>query len=161
MSVSLKEDSDLLQLQNFLTFRMAKVQARLNAQAMRILKKTAGIGLSQWRVIAMIGTGGGEPVLAAEIKRATGYDKGLFSRTLRGLIDDGLILSTTVREDQRRQALCLTAAGAAVYNRTLPVMRRRQENLRNTLEPQEVSALYTALEKLELAAEYVETDACD
>ncbi|MEM9319975.1 MAG: MarR family winged helix-turn-helix transcriptional regulator [Pseudomonadota bacterium] len=142
-------ERDALQLQDFLTFRLAKVQARLNAQAIRILKDTAGISLSQWRVIAVVGAGGENTVLAADIKRVMGYDKGLFSRTLHRLIEQGFVTSQTDTGDQRRQALALTETGKALFDRTLPIMQARQHSLRSALEQDELDALCSGLEKLE------------
>ncbi|MEM6825258.1 MAG: MarR family winged helix-turn-helix transcriptional regulator [Pseudomonadota bacterium] len=146
------EEQDLLQLQNFLTYRLARVQARLNAQAVRLLKETAGINLSQWRVIAMIGSGGDDTVLAADLKRIMGFDKGLFSRTVRGLMADGLVTSAVDERDQRCQRLALTNSGRALYNSTLPVMRARQERLQDALDADELVALLSGLDKLETAA---------
>ena len=147
------DEPDLLQLQSFLTYRLARAQARLNAQAGRLLKEASGISLSQWRVLAMIGAGGEDTVLAADLKRMMGFDKGLFSRTLRGMMDDGLVNSVTDEADRRRQKLALTEAGRALYDKTLPVMRARQRRLRAALEPAELDALHSALLKLEAAAD--------
>jgi DNA-binding MarR family transcriptional regulator len=143
------KDQDLLQLQSFLTFRLARVHARLNTQAGNLLRQTSDISLSQWRVLAMIGAGGADTVFAADIRRLMGFDKGLFSRTLQGLIKDGLVSSATDIQDHRRQRLSLTEDGREVYDRTLPVMRGRQNKLRAALEPEELTALMSALDKLE------------
>jgi DNA-binding MarR family transcriptional regulator len=152
------DDPDLTQLQHFLTFRLARVQARLNAQAIRILKETSGIGLSQWRVLAMIGSDETGTARAAEIKRVTGFDKGMFSRTVRTLIAAGLVTSDTVEEDHRRQTLRLTGAGRALYERTLPVMRARQRRLREALDEEELTALFSALRKLEAEVDRQEAE---
>jgi len=143
------KDPELMPLRSFLTFRLARVHARLNTQAGNLLKQTSGISLSQWRVLAMIGSGGEDTVSAADIKRLVGFDKGLFSRTLQGLIREGLVTSVIDAQDHRRQRLSLTEAGRTVYDRTLPAMRARQEKLRAALEPEELAALFSALDKLE------------
>lgn len=144
---------DLLQLQNFLTYRMARVQARLNAQGMRYLKEKAGISLTQWRVIAMIGSGGEDTVMASELKRMMGFDKGMFSRTVKQLMEVGLLTSGTDETDHRRQRLALTADGRALYQKTLPLMRERQQRLRDAIGEQDLAVFFSALEKLEAAVE--------
>lgn len=148
-----EDPPDLLQLQSFLTYRLARVQAKLNAQGMRVLKEAAGIGLTQWRVIAMLGVSGEDPIIAADLQRIVDVDKGLLSRTIRGLAEDGYVVSIPDEDDHRRHQLALTEAGQALYEQTLPVMRRRQAQLRAALTVEEIEVLFTALEKLETAVE--------
>jgi hypothetical protein len=49
----------------------------------------------------------------------------------------------------KQRALRLTEAGRALYERTLPVMRARQRSLREALNEAELTALFSALRKLE------------
>lgn len=147
-----------IQLQGFLTYRLARVQSKLNAQGIRVLKEVAGLGLSQWRVIAMIKAGEGNIALTADLIRSMGLDKGLISRTVRKLKEAGLVKAVADPVDHRRQLLALTDAGHAIYDQTLPAMQRRQEKLREALEPGQLDALISALNRLEAAVDSEELE---
>jgi DNA-binding MarR family transcriptional regulator len=145
---------DPLPLDQFLTYRLARVQARLNVQAAVLLKRHAGLTLSQWRIIALIGSGGHTKV--SDFTRSMGLDKGLVSRNVRLLVEKGLVASARDTADLRVQRLRLTRSGQALFEQTLPKMRERQRYLRAALDPSELAVLYGALVKLEAAAEWRE-----
>lgn len=135
----------------FLTYRLSRVQARLSAQASRILRDHAGITITQWRIIAVLGEGARRT--SAQLSRMTAMDKGLISRNVKSLAAEGLISVTRDRNDNRALYLGLTDKGRRVYDHTMPRMRARQEALRAYLEDGEEDALTRALDKLERAAE--------
>ncbi|MCX2720839.1 MarR family winged helix-turn-helix transcriptional regulator [Roseibium salinum] len=146
---------DDLPLNRFLTYRLSRVQAKLNAQSTRLLHRQAGLGVTQWRIIAHLGNADG-PVRASEIKRFAAIDKGLFSRKLKELVEDDLVATGQDPHDQRVQKLHLTEKGRRLYESTLPVMQARQRSLRRQFDAEELRVLFTALDKLEEAAELTE-----
>lgn len=148
-----EQESDL-PLQQFLTYRFSRVQAKLNAQATRLLRAQAGITLIQWRIIALIGAAGRSR--SSELSRHAALDKGLLSRNLKTLIADGLVTACDDDTDNRAQNLALSPRGRQLYDATLPVMRARQRALRGALDPRELACLYSALDKLEIAADLTE-----
>ncbi|WP_422037103.1 MarR family winged helix-turn-helix transcriptional regulator [Roseibium sp.] len=153
------EDADALfaqPLHQFLTYRLSRVQAKLNTQAQRILSQAADISLIQWRIIALIGSSGESH--AGELTRRAALDKGLFSRNLKTLIKRGLVSSREDDADHRISILSLTEGGHALYQKVLPIMRARQSALRSTMSKSELDTLYRALDKLEIAAERDDLD---
>jgi len=138
-------------LDQFLTFRLSRVQAKLNVQAARLLSEKAGLTLSQWRIIALIGSQ--ETGLASELTRRSAMDKGLFSRKLKSLTEAGLVESRPHEADHRAQVLSLTAAGRRKYEETLPHMQARQAGLQAELTETERAVFFAVLDKLDLAAE--------
>ena len=148
---AIEDGAEPLPLHRFLTFRLMRVHTKLNAQATRILRETSGLTLSQWRVLALIGAEG--EARMSDIARATALDKGLLSRNLKALIEAGQIEANADDADHRAQKLRLSAAGQALFERTLPVMRARQARLRADLSAEELETFYTVLDKLEHAAE--------
>ena len=142
---------DGVPLQQFITYRLARLHAKLNAQASRILAAHAGITLTQWRLIALIG--GKDEITLTEINRATQMDKGQLSRTIKGLLGNGMIASRSSLNDQRQQLLTLTEAGRGIYHETLPKMQARQRLLMDSLRPEEKTLIFSAIDKLELASE--------
>ncbi len=144
-------DIRTLQVQQFLTYRISRVYAKLNAQASHILGQKNGLSLAKWRIIALLAIAGETTPNA--ISRKAAIDKGLLSRKLRGLIDDGLVTSRRDESDHRQQLIALSEAGRTVFEDTLPSMRKRQAYLLNTLTDQEERVLFSALEKISAAAE--------
>ncbi|WP_434055829.1 MAG: MarR family winged helix-turn-helix transcriptional regulator [Roseibium sp.] len=153
------EDSDTFfaqPLHQFLTYRLSRVQAKLNTQAQRILSEAADISLIQWRIIALIGSSGDSH--AGELTRRAALDKGLFSRNLKTLMKRGMVTSREDKADHRIAILSLTGDGHALYQKVLPIMRARQRALRSSMTKSELDTLHSALDKLEIAAERDDLD---
>lgn len=141
-------------LREFVTFRIARVQAKLNAQASHVLKKNAGLTLVQWRIIFVIADLG---VTSSNVVcKATAMDKGLVSRKLKNLVQLGLVQSRTKEGDHRQHLLSLTDEGAQVYRKTLPIMQRRQKHLLSHLSEEETEILARILDKIETATSRVD-----
>lgn len=140
-----------LPLRRFVTYRISRVQAKLNAQASRILHKTSGITLTQWRVIALVGAAG--QTQSSKLSKEAALDKGLLSRNLKTLIEQGVVASRTDSGDHRVQVLSLTDKGRAIFEKTLPVTRARQTQLREGLTDEELRVFHKVLDHLEIAAE--------
>ncbi len=146
-------DQDL-KLRQFLTYRLVRLQSRLNVQASRYLAEHAGITLTDWRIIAMIDSL--DNTTLTYLNRETGLDKGQLSRKLRSLTSRGLVSSQQDNQDSRVQHLTLTAEGKSIVDAMLPRMRARQRFLTGTLTEDELSALHRSIDKLERAAETTE-----
>lgn len=129
------------------TIRIARLNARLTAQARRVLSETAGISLSQWRVFATIDFEG--PISSVEIARKVGFDKALISRTVRSMLSEGLLSTTPDPQDHRRHVLDLTAKGRAVAERARAAMRSRQEALLGSMADDQREVLFQCFDQLE------------
>lgn len=136
---------------HFLTFKLARVQAKLTAQSSRILKDHAGITLTQWRLLSLIGANG--RTTAAHLSREVEMDKGLISRNIKTMVSEGLVRITVDPDDNRAQHLELTETGNAMFQDTLPRMRARQDSLRALMDAEEEEVLNRLLDRLEVAAE--------
>ncbi len=144
-----KEAEDI-PVQQFITYRISRAHAKLNAQASHILGQKCGLSLSQWRIIAQLAIVG--ETTPKTISRRADIDKGLLSRKLRKLIDDGLVNTRPDPRDQRQQLISVSDAGREIFDNTLPTMRQRQAHLLNSLTEQEERVLFKALEKISAAA---------
>ncbi|MBY6115204.1 MarR family winged helix-turn-helix transcriptional regulator [Mameliella alba] len=138
-------------LANFLTYRLAKVQSKLNAQASRILRDHAGLTITQWRIIAVLGDGG--RCTSAQLSRMTAMDKGLISRNVKSLSNEGYLSITRDEADNRALHLDLTDKGREIFERTMPRMQARQQALRSYIDPTQIVVLMQAFDALERAAE--------
>lgn len=141
-------------LREHITYPLARLNAKLTAQATRLLKKHTTLSLSQWRLIVYLGSAGEAKL--AEFVRMSGFDKGQMSRISAGLIDQGLIQSKVAHDDGRAQLLSLTAKGQDVYQTALPHMRKRREFLIEVLSESERKTYFELMEKIEQAAETFE-----
>jgi DNA-binding MarR family transcriptional regulator len=140
-----------IDLNSYLTFRLSRVQAKLNAHGARFLKKVAGLTLAQWRIIVLLSLEG--ETTSSALSRLAGIDKGLLSRKLKTLVDQGLVRTLPHSDDGRVLMLSLTDAGKRVFEKTLPHSLARQEWLRSQLDAQELQVFYQALDKLEAAVD--------
>jgi len=138
-------------IQQFLTYRLLKAHLALNAQASAVLDKTAGVTLSQWRVLAFIGAG--DIRTSRALSSVSGLDPAQISRSLKALEEEGLIKADRLPEDRRTLELSLTEKGRGAFDDILPVMQARQQHLMDALSPDERKMILGALEKLELASE--------
>lgn len=145
------EDQDPPSLSKFLTFRLSRVQAKLNSQANAILQHHSDLTLSQWRVLSLVGAFA--PTQMSQVAKKSTLDKGLLSRNLKNLIADGLVSSEQDAKDQRVHHLDLTANGQSVYDKVLPIMQKRQAFLRAAMSEDEFESFLSGLDKLEVAAE--------
>ncbi|MEL6523663.1 MAG: MarR family transcriptional regulator [Pseudomonadota bacterium] len=139
-----------LDVKQFLTYQMARVQAKLNAQAAAILKRHSKLSLVQWRVMTLLASGGDN---LTSICRLSGMDKGQVSRKLTQLVSQGLVLTRLDEADHRSQKLSLSEKGEELHARILPIMRARQAHLASDMSDDEQAMLRELLLRLEVAAE--------
>jgi DNA-binding MarR family transcriptional regulator len=139
------------ELYQYLTYRLSRVQAKLNTQATHMLREASGITLSQWRIIALVGAAG--ETRLSMLARHSALDKGLLSRNLKALVSKGIVLTKQDQTDHRAQLLSLSPKGKEIFQRTLPVSQKRQSLLNETLTKDELETFHRVLEKLELAAD--------
>lgn len=139
------------ELYQYVTYRLSRVQAKLNAQATHMLREASGITLSQWRIIALVGAVG--ETRLSMLARHSALDKGLLSRNLKALVTEGIVLTKQDQTDHRAQLLSLSPKGKEIFQRTLPVSQKRQSLLNETLTKDELETFHRVLEKLEVAAD--------
>ena len=135
---------------SFVTYRLAKLQSRLNAQGTAILKKKSGLSLVEWRVIQVIRMFD-EPSLS-QIADHVQMDKGQLSRKLKIMIEKGLLNSRRDAEDKRIQKLELTEKALEISENLMPVMQQRQHHLLADVTADELDLFYRIITKIETAA---------
>ena len=138
-------------LQNLLSFRLSQVQAKLNAQATKVLKTNGGLTLVQWRILVTMQMTGETTV--GRIARETHFDKALISRTVQTLVAQGLALMRTDENDHRQHLLTMTMTGQQAFERAAPHMIARQNALTSAMSDEQLSTLFDALDLLEQAAD--------
>jgi len=147
-------DSLIYDLTHHLTYRIARLQARLNAQATSLLKTHAQISLSEWRVIAMLANPKVET--QKDVLEAMGLDKGQISRTIQRLVQKGMIVPISSAEAQRERGLKLTEKGRHLVERMVPIMMQRQAHLQSGLDEAEIDQLFDFVNRLEQKAGHLD-----
>ncbi|MEM9059376.1 MAG: MarR family transcriptional regulator [Pseudomonadota bacterium] len=150
MSAKANDSNHELELTQFLTYRVVKLHHALNAQAVAVLDRVAGITLAQWRIIALIGSGTAKT--ARDIAQKSIIAPAVISRTTRTLEDAGLLSTRRPSSDRRVLEMTLTDEGRRIYETTLPHMQARQRALLKALAPEERDVIFEMFEKLETAA---------
>ena len=141
-------------LKSLISYRLARLQAKMNAKATRILKEHGGLSLMQWRVLVILDTF--ETTTITQIARESKFDKALISRTVQGLVRDKLISSRAEKSDLRQHNLKMTAKGRTAFEKAAPAMRARQAQLRAALSPDEYALFFDTLERLEAVTDATE-----
>ena len=135
---------------SFVTYRLAKLQSKLNAQGTAILKKKSGLSLVEWRVIQVIRMFD-KPSLS-QIADHVQMDKGQLSRKIKVMIEKGLLISCRDDDDKRIQKLELTETALRINKELIPVMEQRQHQLLADVTPEELALFYRIINKIEAAS---------
>jgi DNA-binding MarR family transcriptional regulator len=135
---------------DFLSVLVSRAHRAIAAQGAALLKHNAGIPLAQWRIILVVGAE--LATTAGEIVAEASLDPAQISRTLRAMEDDGLVETRRARDDRRVIEVLLTAKGREIFDRMVPIMQTRHEELLGVLNKQERDALQSALIKIREAA---------
>ena len=140
-------DSMIYDLNRHLTYRLARLQSQLSAQATEILRQHSTISLSEWRVLALLT----DPSITfqKDVLKAMGLDKGQISRTLKRLSEKDLIILTADKTDHRNRLVSITAEGEALVQKMVPIMLARQAHLQSDFTDTELHNLFAYIEILE------------
>lgn len=141
---------------SFVTFRLARLQANLNAQAIALLKSNAGLSLVEWRIIQVLRMT--ENASPTEIAGIVQMDKGQLSRKIKAMVGDELLRVETDKHDQRVQHLHLTAKAQKLSDRMMPKMEARQELLLSEVSAKDLQTFYSVVEKIEKASKIREIE---
>lgn len=139
-------------VRSFVTFRLAKVQAKLNAQAAAVLRAHSTLSLTEWRLLSLI-IAAGEPTTAANVARDVQMDKAQVSRAVKSMLGAGIITTMLDAEDHRQILLEATPKGQELYDRIVNVMQRRQKWLTRNIGPADLEAFFNVLYELEKASD--------
>jgi DNA-binding MarR family transcriptional regulator len=136
-----------LDLEHFLPYRLSVVSNRISQVIADTYARQFGIGITEWRVIAVLGR---EPGLSANaVAERTAMDKVAVSRALSRLLERDLVQRDTHGDDRRRSVLELSAAGYRIYDEVVPLALARERALLADFSDEERRQLDTLLSKLD------------
>jgi DNA-binding MarR family transcriptional regulator len=134
------------ELDRFLPYRLSILSYRVSQTIAGAYARRFGLGVTEWRVIAVLGR---YPGLSANAVAArTAMDKVAVSRTVARLLERGLLQRDTHDDDRRRSVLELSRDGYGIYDEVVPVALDYERRLLAPLDAEERAQLDRLLRKL-------------
>ena len=129
-----------------LSFLLISTANKLVAGASLVYQRHFGIGIMEWRVLALIAA---EPGITAKtIGVLSGVDKAAVSRAAASLSRRGFVVSVKDKDDNRATLLRLTAAGKALHSKVIKDSLERDQILSGALSAEEHDLLFMLLRRL-------------
>jgi len=120
-SVAPSPAEGVLILEDFPPYRLNVLASIVSQGFARLYSERFGIGIPQWRVVAVLGQHGG--LTATEVGRRTHMHKTMVSRAVGELERQGLVARRRNRADKREAFLSLTDTGRRIYGEIVPLAR--------------------------------------
>lgn len=139
--------AELFRLDTFLPYRLSVTANRISRAFARAYAERFGLTIPEWRVMAVLGTGG--PLPAAAIVERTAMDKVKVSRAVAALEAKALVLRRPHPEDRRSALLELAPAGRRVFEQIVPLARALEAELTAVLGPEDRALLAALLGRLD------------
>ena len=139
-------ERNLLDLEHFLPYRLSVLSNRISQDIARLYADRFGLGITEWRVLAVLGRYPG--LSASQLAERTAMDKVAVSRAVASLLAAGRVTRTTHGDDRRRSVLELSAEGQRVYAEVAPAAIAYERRLLACLGPEDQSALSRLLQQL-------------
>ena len=137
---------DELILEEFLTYRLARLSSTVSTTIARAYDKEFGLSIPEWRVIAILGRFPG--LSAVEVAEQTFLDKVAVSRAVTRLIKNGRIDRQFADADRRRSILNLSATGREVHDGVAKLALGFERELLEGLDKEEIATLNRIMDKL-------------
>ena len=136
----------LLDPEGHAAFMVVALANRISSGASRAYMRRFGIGVMEWRVLAMVAREPG--VTANQVGQISGVDKSSVIRAAQSLIRRGDLTATEDTADNRRSFLNLTPQGQALHDRMILASLERESQLMDGLSETERSALFALLRRM-------------
>lgn len=142
-----------LDLERYVPALLTFLTNKLSSSASACYRKHYGIGIVEWRVLAMLAVE--NHITANRVGQVIGLDKSAISRSLQTLEREGYVTSEVDTEDARRYTVSLTPGGRQLHDRVLETAVRREEVLLADLSEREVDTLIDLLHRMSRQLEKV------
>lgn len=136
-----------LELKNFLPYRLSVLSNRISSAIAREYSERFGLGVTEWRVMAVLGRNRG--LSANQVAQRTAMDKVAVSRAVASLITAGRLLREFDDNDRRRSVLRLSDVGYAVYDKVAPLALEFENHVLGGMSGEERSLLFRLLDRLD------------
>lgn len=146
-SVSERDGRRILNVDAYIPFFLTVVTNALSGSASAQYRSEFGIGIVDWRVLAMLALEPG--IFASRICEVLALDKGATSKSLMRLCDKGLVQKSPQIKDLRKKNWCLTKAGEVLHDRILDRALDREERLVRGIEQADLEVFLSVLRQMD------------
>jgi DNA-binding MarR family transcriptional regulator len=140
------ETNNRAAFRNNIPYLIGAVANLLSARGARLYRDAFDIGLTEWRVMWVVGHEA--PITAATASHIMGTDKGAVSRALAGLDRRGLLRVTSNPTDGRERTIELSPAGWRLHAQISVMAKIRQRALLSIFSAEECAQLKELLARL-------------
>ena len=124
-----------LRLADFLPYQLSIASNAVSNRIAEVYRARFGLKIPEWRVMAVLGDRGA--MTQRGLTEATVMDKVAVNRACKALEERGLLARQPNAQDGRSHHLALTAAGAAMHGRIMPLALDMEQQLFGSLTSQE------------------------
>ena len=146
-----REEAATLDLEHFLPYRLSLLSNRISQTIADLYAERFGIGVTEWRVIAVLGRYAG--LSANEVAERTAMDKVAVSRSVASLLEKGLLLRALDGADRRRSLLRLSRNGQRLHAQVAPLALDIERRLLEQLDADDRRHLARMLDALDRAVD--------
>lgn len=132
------------------------VANRLANGAANHYRRRFKLGMPEWRTIMAIGTS--DHRIVREVAEKADIDYAAASKSLRVLVERGLVVMEQTSRRGRAAIARLTPEGLVVYRQLLESSRKRQKRLLSGFTSEEVEQLWSLLRRIEAQIPYMNAD---
>lgn len=131
---------------DLLNFQLKRLLMLGGAPAVRLCEGGYGVARQEWRLTAGVVEHG--PLSVGELAEKSQVEPARVSRSVKALIDKGLVVRTEVPGDARRAMLAATPRGHTLYRELLPQLAAINRRLMEVLSEEEARLLESLLARL-------------
>ncbi len=135
-----------LRLEQFLPYRLNVVASFVSRALARIYGEKFGLGIPEWRVIAMLGEFG--KLTSRDVGELSQMHKTKVSRAVTELEERGLIDRLANKADRREAFLALTAPGRKIYEEIVPLALGFEKRLLDGIAAEDIKIFEMVLATL-------------
>jgi DNA-binding MarR family transcriptional regulator len=145
-----------LDLFRFVPFRLNRLAAEVSAALSSEYQTRYGLDIPEWRVLATLGFRD-DACSAQYIAHCTRTHKSTISRAVSALMTRQLVERVENEDDRREYRLRMTVKGKALYQKLIPRLKRREQEILSCLNAQERKEFARLLGKIENSLGLVQT----
>lgn len=142
----LTDGQTTLHIDRYVLGQLHTLSNKLAAGASSCYRRSFGIGIAEWRVLAMLAIENG--ISANRICQTMGLDKGVVSRALKSLEEQHYVQSVVDPGDARRNIVHLTREGSQLHDKILKAATAREQLLLGDFSDEEIETLLSLLKRL-------------
>ena len=145
-----------LDLFKFVPFRLNRLAAEVSAALSGEYQERYGLDIPEWRVLATLGFRV-EACSAQYIAHCTRTHKSTISRAVTALMTRQLVERVENKDDRREFTLRMTRKGRALYEKLIPRLLRKEQQIMSCLTASEQKDFARLLGKIEGSLDLVQT----